>query len=220
MSLLFVAIAATHCGAPPADARSPASTTTASLAERPAFFSSKRFSVRIPFEGNRWRIDDHSAPYLMATREGSAGREVLKLASFYALTPLSHDGCRELGYANGVFELSSDALQTLFEPVSTESIFLPLDPHARTSTLTPEGFRTKVGVWVKKPKREAPDAVLEARLQAVGTDNRKCFVFEYRVPTTAIKSKSAGERLGAVRTTVLEHLDWRTQEDVLVRAKH
>lgn len=156
----------------------------------------------------------------MATREGATGREVLKLATFYALTPLTYDACRDLGHTNGVFELSSDAFQTLFEPVSLESMFLPLDPHARPSPLTPEGFRTKVGVWVKKPKRESPDAVLDARLQAVGTDNRKCFVFEYTVPTTAINSKSAGERLGAVRTSVLEHLDWRTQEDVLVRAKH
>ena len=193
LSLWFASFSVTGCrggDAAPARAPDPPPTGAAGMNEGNerawGIYRSKRFDATIPLpDGRGWRIDDHSAPWLVATHEATSSR--LTFAISFESELMNRQKCEERTLPK--IGLDPQSLITLDEGTTT----------------APDGFDTRV--WVALRAGASASDPLEGHVLAFGGFIRKCmfFHFETRVLHATDEPKLSA-RLAVARTRILPRL--------------
>jgi hypothetical protein len=193
--LSILSLPAFACGDPP-PVQAPTSHDASDAGDAPASsieyaestwgkFHSERFHLSLPLpDGKQWRIDDHSAPELVAEHAGTQSK--VTLVTWFENELVNHKACeegaREIGY------LPKSDLRTVDEFV----------------TVGPEAFDTRVWVAVDTQKKDGP---LVGHLFLFGAYVRKCLFLhlETRVKTREEEAKLSS-RLATARVTMIREL--------------
>jgi hypothetical protein len=196
---LFLSCSALSCGAP-AGARTPsAAGDPAKPVAAPVFtgeldrlprYRSKRLALSLPLpDGSGWRIDDHSAPELVATH--AATRSRVLVAVFRANEPVGRTQCEELARARDL--LPPEPMRTLDDEVA----------------MTQETFDTRIRVALRPGSGPAQPVVGD--VIAIGGFLRKCYVFDFSTEVTGADGEPAlSSRLAFARTRILGGLSLDT----------
>jgi hypothetical protein len=176
------------CAAPPAVTAPvvPAKTAPASFSDdaRPLpRYHSKRLALELPLpDGQRWRIDDHSRPELVATHTGTRSRVVV--AVFRTSDLVGRAQCEELARAQGL--VPGGELQTLEDDVA----------------MTQQTFDTRI--WVAVQPGGGPERPLAGYVMAFGGFLRKCYAFAFSTDVdSAADEPVLAARLAYARARIL-----------------
>lgn len=140
-----------------------------------ARFASKRFDLELPFPGGKaWRIDDHAAPWLVASHPGSSTS--LRVRIWHELELVSRDRCEQRAR-----QWAPD-LPGLGDARVIDDRPLPAIPAP--------GFDTSVVAAIARPKE--PETI-DGFVIAFGASGRKCFAFAWK---STARGPRAAERMG------------------------
>jgi hypothetical protein len=174
-----------HAAAPATGARH-AAAFDESAAPMPRYHS-KRLAISLPLPGRAWRIDDHSAPYLVATHELT--RSTVVVAILRADAIVGRAGCDEMARERRL--LPEGPLQVLEDEV----------------TMTREVFDTRVLVSLESGA--GPQGPLVGHVTAVGGFLRKCYVFAFTTAVDDVTDEAVlSGRLAVARARILGGLDF------------
>jgi hypothetical protein len=150
-------------------------------------YHSKRLGLSLPLpDGRTWRIDDHSAPELVATHGPTRSR--VTVAVFRADELVGRTECEEL--ARGRKLVPRGDVRTLENEV----------------TLTQQTFDTRV--WVAVEAGADPGQPLVGHVMAFGGFLRKCYVFDFATQVDAAADEAVlSSRLAYARARILGGLE-------------
>jgi hypothetical protein len=150
-------------------------------------YHSKRLALSLPLPaGSQWRIDDHSAPELVATHAPT--RSLVRVAVFRAEELVGRAQCEELARARKL--VPEGDLHTLEDDVA----------------ITQQTFDTRI--WVALQPGAGPNRPLAGHVLAFGGFLRKCYVFAFSTQVGGATDEAVlSSRLAYARARILGGLE-------------
>jgi hypothetical protein len=177
---------------PAAEAVQPASQAASFPADDGQYphYRSRRLSLTLSLpDGRAWRIDDHSAPELVATHAPTRSRLVVSVFSANEL--VGRTQCEELARSRHLVPESDPKSEHVIED---------------QVAITQQTFDTRIEVLLEPGN--GPDRALGGRVLAFGGFLRKCYAFVYSTDVDSASDEAVlSSRLAVVRARVLGGLE-------------